>query len=872
MKKMLILTWLGVLVVFALGQDWQTVREGSMEYVPSALDFIDTMTGLYVGDDGVVVKTTDGGQTGETLRMPDGSGVDWDDVEFADANIGYACATDGYIFKTEDGGTTWTMVADTANYISDLNDISVINANLVYVAGDDSLLLKTIDGGATWTKSDFNFDGEDLDGGMAFLNADSGVVAIDNSKNPMTWYTHDGGATWNPVLIPFPMGTISYRFYDVSAGGASTFAVAGYHHTVYISNDAGETYTHANDVNYAYEYFNSIKVVDDNTIYAAGSGGLVIKTVDGGANWDTLYTGSGQTPAGMDFVSANDGYIFQGNGQWFKTTDGGENWTPILDWPNISFWGLALPSDDKIVITAFGGGELSMSEDGGQTWSYPTNLATMTSGNIYECEFANENLGLIGGGYGFLSRTTDGGETWTFIDNPMYQNTNKHINAVRIIDENTMFAGGSSGIIIKSTDGGLTWTETTPGGTQTVYDMWPVSATQLIASAGSGQIYLSNEAIDAFTLANDYGSMSMRAVEFRGDVGLVAASSGNLYRTTVADWDTLTLIFEEPAGEDFYDVEFVNDTLVYAVGEHGIIYRSGDAGLTWTAEMSPTDQTLQKVAYRNNKLWAVGQNGTVLLLDMTPPTPVEGLVINEFMASNDGSVLDEFGGADDWFEIYNTNEFSIDVGGLYVTDDLAEPTKWQIPDTAPDTTTIPAGGFLVIWADKETDQGVLHTDIKLSGDGEQIGLVEDFLGEIRFIDSLTFGPQNADTSYGRLTDGGDEWGFFNPASPGESNSNGTLVSIEHRPDVMVREYKLAQNYPNPFNPVTTIEYSIKKAGKVKLTVYSLTGQKVATLINEKMDAGSGKVVWNASSLASGIYFYELKSGDFVSVKKLVLMK
>jgi hypothetical protein len=87
------------------------------------------------------------------------------------------------------------------------------------------------------------------------------------------------------------------------------------------------------------------------------------------------------------------------------------------------------------------------------------------------------------------------------------------------------------------------------------------------------------------------------------------------------------------------------------------------------------------------------------------------------------------------------------------------------------------------------------------------------------------------------------------------------------------DFKLSQNYPNPFNPITTIEYQLPKLSEVELAIYNLIGQKVATLVSEKQPAGNYKVQWDASSFASGIYLYRLKT-EMASVqsKKLILMK
>jgi hypothetical protein len=85
-------------------------------------------------------------------------------------------------------------------------------------------------------------------------------------------------------------------------------------------------------------------------------------------------------------------------------------------------------------------------------------------------------------------------------------------------------------------------------------------------------------------------------------------------------------------------------------------------------------------------------------------------------------------------------------------------------------------------------------------------------------------------------------------------------------------YTLRQNYPNPFNPSTTISFSLRNAVDVKLEVFNVTGQKVATLLNGVQAAGDHTVEFNATNLASGLYFYKLSASGFTATKKMVLMK
>ncbi|MDZ7374138.1 MAG: T9SS type A sorting domain-containing protein [candidate division KSB1 bacterium] len=96
------------------------------------------------------------------------------------------------------------------------------------------------------------------------------------------------------------------------------------------------------------------------------------------------------------------------------------------------------------------------------------------------------------------------------------------------------------------------------------------------------------------------------------------------------------------------------------------------------------------------------------------------------------------------------------------------------------------------------------------------------------------------------------------------------VGVAEAGEQVPHSYSLSQNYPNPFNPTTTIEYSLAKAGQVRLTVYNVLGQKVATLVDGYKPAGQHRVTFDARNLPSGIYFYKLEAGDYQAIHKMVL--
>lgn len=145
------------------------------------------------------------------------------------------------------------------------------------------------------------------------------------------------------------------------------------------------------------------------------------------------------------------------------------------------------------------------------------------------------------------------------------------------------------------------------------------------------------------------------------------------------------------------------------------------------------------------------------------------LVINEFMAFNSSCCPDEDSGADefdDWIEIYNAGSTAVDVGGMYVSDNKANPFKYKIPDDEPELTTINAGGFLLIWADNQSEQGALHADFGLANAGEDVGI---YYIDGRKIDDYTFGAQSENVSWGRTTNGAATWKSFSSPTPGQSN-------------------------------------------------------------------------------------------------------
>lgn len=152
--------------------------------------------------------------------------------------------------------------------------------------------------------------------------------------------------------------------------------------------------------------------------------------------------------------------------------------------------------------------------------------------------------------------------------------------------------------------------------------------------------------------------------------------------------------------------------------------------------------------------------------DSDSQAPLASAVINEFMASNGSTVQDETGAYADWIEVWNPEATPLDLTGWSLSDDFAEPDKSVLPAGV----EVPAGGWLVLWADGLPELGPTHLAFSLSADGEEIGLYD---ADGNAIDTLVYDPQVQDWSAARVPDGASTWEITMSPSPGATNGSGT---------------------------------------------------------------------------------------------------
>jgi len=275
-----------------------------------------------------------------------------------------------------------------------------------------------------------------------------------------------------------------------------------------------------------------------------------------------------------------------------------------------------------------------------------------------------------------------------------------------------------------------------------------------------------------------------------------------------------------------------------------------------------------------------------LLLSVACAALGANVFINEVQAKNASTIVDEYDEYDDWFELYNDGDEDVNIAGMWVADSHygnGQDDWYQITDGG-NLTTIPAGGFLLLWADDDTEneQGILHCPFKLSGTDDAVYLINEngaVADSIAWTYDEDTGLDVDDISLGRRPDGMNAWVFFGTGnegdygcSPGASNN-----AIAVNDDTVARQSCTISAYPNPFNPVTTIAWSQPEAGYARLCVYDVRGRLVRTLWQGQATSGEHNVVWDGRDnagrpVASGIYFGDIYARTYTAITKMIILK
>ncbi|MCX6165057.1 MAG: T9SS type A sorting domain-containing protein, partial [Ignavibacteriae bacterium] len=298
-----------------------------------------------------------------------------------------------------------------------------------------------------------------------------------------------------------------------------------------------------------------------------------------------------------------------------------------------------------------------------------------------------------------------------------------------------------------------------------------------------------------------------------------------------------------------------SNNLLYDVGKQSFVIT--DQGTVFDYGYDNMDGVIEK--NDANYIFSIGpifaSNTTYGFDDSEPPMTIQNAVdFNSNMVSDN-------------FSLSDNDTLIIGAFGSYVSRSLEnfQPMKFQV-DLISSTT----GEHL----------RVLFRDTVKLEDSVEAEYLRGFI--------ITGIPNGTDSFYVQLSvdtlDGGDGDGYgMGGVYVPDENLGDNNVSFKRRihfekgnpikpVNNIPKEYSLSQNYPNPFNPVTNIKYQIPVNGFVSLKIYDITGREIANLVKEYKQAGNYTVSFNGSNLASSVYFYRIQSGDFMQVKKMVLVK
>lgn len=895
-----------------------------------AVDFVNEYVGYLCGEDGLIMKTTDGGlnwvvqNSWVTSRLYD--------IKFLNADSGLAVGASGLVLKTTDGGNNWI----TSYYqTSTIYTVEIVNRNLVFVgsAYSGGQLAKSTDFGSTWTPVSSSFITSSVYS-IFFLDANNGWAGT--ASNGIL-YTNDGGSTW---LQQMPLSNTVYdiKFKDNQTGFACDSK--GYIYTTYTGGQNWIAY-----LSPAKRALRAI-AIDGNNIYVVGDAGSMYRSTDNGNTWEEKFTYIGQAlefQRRVVFVNENVGFICGGSsssadslGYVLKTTDGGETWMQLPYNFKTQLYAISAPSEN-VIYTSAGSSLVFKTTDGGLTWTKSTIYATSTT--LWDIQFYDENLGYACGSSGRIFKTTNGGANWALLTSPFGTST---VYTMSILDPSTVVAVGVSAKAYKTTDGGSTWTALSVG------------------------------------IPGSY--FIVRFYQNIGYIGSYLSPSGYVSKSTDGG-NTWTPISTYPGTQSVWGIAVKDTNSVYVVDLYGYVYYSLDGGNSWVSVPRIFGTNSFYCSMAGDKLFISGSNGAIIK-GYIPTIPPETRTVTYNSGWNILSVplntqdmrkttlfpdaVSSAFGYDDGYYIEDTlktgkgywlkfnDAGSVNIIGQKVQNySIQLPAGWnlfgpfdfniQTNEVITNPPDIIASNFF------KYDRGYKTTEVlevgrgywvKLSQSGSLIfpSVVSKSSGKLDniFADALkiSISDNSGNSSELYLVQNQKLNSFELPPKPPvgifdvrfendkiaelfgddfktiEINSanypivikiegfnakvmdciNGKIINqdlkagekliindkninlLRIRPINIVYDFALYQNYPNPFNPVTVIKFSIPEASNVKLSLYDVIGRKIKDLINDKLDAGIHSINFDGSELASGVYVYRLEAGKNVSIKKMILIK
>ena len=752
-------------------------------------------------------------------------------VDLDSSGFGIAGGEFGTILKTTDGGLMWEL--KTTNTTSGFIKVEVVNSSIAY-AISSGLTIKSTDGGENWFTIPHPTNSQR---DIFFLDELTGFII---GNNGAFFETTDGGETWLNQNSGTTSNISCVYFLNKEVG------IIGAHFSIVLyTNNGGNSWIPLT-LQPAYQYYIwDVYLLDENKIFVLGgtsTSDYVFMSEDMGQSWTRMIGGSTYLTE-ICFADSMNGLISGYNhgsgsgGRIFRTADGGYNWQAIV--VNVgnqtALTSISFPSI-QLSVSVGEHGRMVYSSDCGSNW-IQTSYGPLNS--FDDVSFYDENRGIAVEIFGSIA-TSDGGNTWIAT-----QGGNGY--RCTMPSPNVCFTAGGYNLA-KSTDGGFTWIQ------------HPISS--------------------------DHYFMTISFCDtINGIATAVLGAQGKVIRTFNGGetWAQIGSIF----GHYIYDVCFVNPSIIYACSGSSFVFKSTDGGYTWTQQNTGiSGSILYAIDFVNPEVgYVAGQHGKIIkttnggntwsLLSTGINNQIDQI---DFKDENNGLVacgklLHTSDGGNSW-EIKTIIPNNIKSASI-ISDNIwyAVGQYGAILKTNNGGTPVELFSFT---ATKNVNEIILNwsTATETNNSGFEIlrftQNVNDGWNRIGFV---TGNGTTTETQHYSFTD--------NDVKPGkyqyklkQIDYDGTIeysqiVEVEIP---FVNEFSLSQNYPNPFNPTTSLQYAIGSRQFVTLKVYDLLGREITTLVNEEKPAGEYEVEFNGANLPSGIYFYQIKAGEFVETRKMVLLK
>jgi len=464
--------------------------------------------------------------------------------------------------------------------------------------------------------------------------------------------------------------------------------------------------------------------------------------------------------------------------------------------------------------------------------------------------------------------------------------TTNNLKAVDFIDDFNISAVGEYGKILKSTNGGINWFSQSSGTTAHLYSVSFANENYGVAVGVNGILLRTNNGGTTWEVQTSGTTNNLNSVSIIDEnYGFAVGSNGIILKTT--DGGISWMIQSSGLTNLLNSVSCVDRNNCTVVGYFGIILRTTDGGDLWTVQDAGSNYLLRCVDCCDSSYCiAVGIGNIVLKTTnagsnwfLKSPGLTEnlyGVYISDTLHINAvgsyGMILGSEDGGDSWMvqpgwterNLYGVSFVNVDTGIVVGNNGVIRMTYTAgIPVELNYFTALVKDGTVELeWETAselnnhlfEIQRRDLETEYITIGYVEGSGTSTE-IKKYKFIDR---NAEKGETFY-RLKQI-DFTGTFEYSDELKVNATGPLINY------------LLQNYPNPFNPSTKISYTIKEKGIVSLKVFDMLGNQVAILVSGEYEAGNYTLAYEPSALASGIYFYTLKAGDFVSTRKMILLK